>query len=174
MRRSLSAATISYFVFLMIHLWIEHLRVIKYRFILQFSQCILYNNYTPLPNFIRVSWLQSIITKEFDLKRLPFLSHLPKSPSTHTYTQTGFIKSTDNRPTDQPTTDHLLTDLPTTDATDKILFQRIDNREIFILQKTNTPVKLYIGLLSFPWINIFVILNVFEENYFSIKDIRRI
>ena len=52
---------------------------------------------------------------------------------------TGFIKSTDHRPTDQPTTDHLLTNPPNnrpqthrptnpiiTDPFDKILFQSLD------------------------------------------------
>ena len=108
MRRSLSAATISYFVFLMIHLWIEHLRVIKYRFILQFSQCILYNNYTPLPNFIRVSWLQSIITKEFDLKRLPVLSHPPNPPQpTPPHQQALSSPPTTAPPTNRPPTTYL-------------------------------------------------------------------
>ena len=45
-------------------------------------------------------------------------------------------------PTDQPTTDHVLTDPPTdpiiTDPTDKILFQRLDQWRIFILQNPNT------------------------------------
>ena len=66
----------------------------------------------------------------------------------------GFIKSTDHRPTDPPTTDqqttdHLLIDPPTnrppihrfTDPTDKILFQRLNKWKIFNLQKTNTAGK---------------------------------
>ena len=64
----------------------------------------------------------------------------------------GFIKSTEHRaPTNQPTTDYLLTEPPNhrppnhrptdpilTDPTDKILFKRLYNRKISILQNTNT------------------------------------
>ena len=62
----------------------------------------------------------------------------------------GFIKSTEHRPTEhrQPTTNHLLTDLPKTThrpnnhrPNNKIIFKRLDDSEIFILQKTNTAGK---------------------------------
>ena len=49
--------------------------------------------------------------------------------------------------TDQLTTDHLPTDQPTHRPkihrpSDKILFQRLDNEKIFILQNTNTAGKM--------------------------------
>ena len=77
--------------------------------------------------------------------------------------------TTDPPTTDQPIIDHLLTDSPTnrppthqptnpitTDTTDKILFQILDQWRIFILQNANKDVKLYFGLLSIWWIDIFV------------------
>ena len=82
----------------------------------------------------------------------------------------SFIKSNDPPTIDQPTTDHLLTDPPTnrpptyrstdpiiTDPTDKILFQRLDQWRIFILQNANSweDVKLYFGLFIW-WIDIFI------------------
>ena len=57
----------------------------------------------------------------------------------------GFIKSSEHR---QPTTDHLLTDLPKTThrlnnnrPNNKIIFKRLDEREIFILQNINAAGK---------------------------------
>ena len=57
----------------------------------------------------------------------------------------GFIKTTDHRPTNQPTRHHAPTDPPTIDSmiTDPmIIFKRLDNREIIILQNTNTAEKM--------------------------------
>ena len=55
--------------------------------------------------------------------------------------------TTDQRPlthqsTDSPTTDPPTTDPVFTDATDKILFKRLDNRKISILQNTNAAGKM--------------------------------
>ena len=56
--------------------------------------------------------------------------------------------TTDPLTNDQPTTNHLPAD-PSTHRpkihrpTDKILFQRLDNQKIFILQITNTAGKMY-------------------------------
>ena len=87
-------------------------------------------------------------------------------PSKESLPTGGIIKSTDHRPTD-----HLLTDPPTnrppthwptdpiiTDPIDKILFQRFYQWRRFILQNANSweDVKLYFGLLSIRWIDIFV------------------
>ena len=69
----------------------------------------------------------------------------------------GFIKSTDHRPIDQLSTDHLPTDPPTNQPptndppthrpnnhrpNDKIIFKRLDDWEIFILQNTYTAGKM--------------------------------
>ena len=52
--------------------------------------------------------------------------------------KSGFIKSTD-----QPTTDYLPTDLPTYQPTNAvIMFKRLENSKIFILQNTNTAGKM--------------------------------
>ena len=68
-----------------------------------------------------------------------------------------------------PTTDHSITD-----PTDMILFQRLDNWNIFILQKTNTAGKsktiLRMNLFDNKYI-IFISLISSKENYFSIKNV---
>lgn len=66
-----------------------------------------------------------------------------------TYIKNGFYeihRPTDyrpltHRPTNPPTPTHRLTDLILTDPTEKILLKRLDNREISILQSTNTVAK---------------------------------
>ena len=91
--------------------------------------------------------------------------------------------TTDPPTTDQPTTDHLLTDPPTnrppthrptdpiiTDPTDKILFQRLDQWRIFILQNANSweDVKLYFGLFIW-WIDIFIkSLFIFRKSLYLV------
>ena len=59
---------------------------------------------------------------------------------------------TDHQPIDQPTTNHLPTDPPTHRPTDPpterfaesiIIFERLDNRNIFILKNTSTSGKIY-------------------------------
>ena len=54
----------------------------------------------------------------------------------------GFVKSNNHRPTDHQPLNHLTTDQPTHRPSNKILFQRLDNYKIFILQNTITAGKM--------------------------------
>ena len=59
----------------------------------------------------------------------------------------GFIKPTDYRPRNQRPTNPSKTKQPThrlkiQQSTDKTIFERLDNYQIFILQNTNTTVKI--------------------------------
>ena len=70
-----------------------------------------------------------------------------------------------------PTTDHLLTDSPThrptdqilTDPTDKILFKRLHNRKISILQNTNTAGKMLNCTSIYYLLKEFISLYKFER-----------
>ena len=90
----------------------------------------------------------------------------------------GFITSTDHRPTNQsakrPPT-HWPTDPIIADPTDKILFQRRDQWRIFILQNANSweDKKLYFGLLSIWWIDIFLKSLFIFRKYLSLVFFKR-
>ena len=64
----------------------------------------------------------------------PLVAHLDHRPTDHRPTEPRPLTY---RPTDQPTTDAKITD-----PADKILFQRLDQSRIFILQNTNTAGKM--------------------------------
>ena len=66
----------------------------------------------------------------------------------------GFIKSTDHRPLTHRPTDHRPTDPPTHRPNNhrpnnKIIFKRLDDREIFILQNKNAAGKINIHFRLF-------------------------
>ena len=66
-------------------------------------------------------------------------NHYPK----HIFFQ-GFIKSTDHQPTNQLTTDYFPNDSPTPRLVESLtIFERLGNRNMFILQNTNIVEKKY-------------------------------
>ena len=77
-------------------------------------------------------------------------------------------------PTHRPT-DHRPTDPIITDPTNNILFQRLDQWRIFILQNANSweDVKLNFGLLSIWWIDIFIKSLFISRKSFSLVFFKR-
>ena len=83
-------------------------------------------------------------------------------------------------PTNQPTTDHLPTDQPTQLLTESIIiFGRLDNSNIFILQNTSTAEKTYketrITFLKHYFFNDFVCWGYFhtKQLYLHIQEFSR-